>query len=90
MRKVVLAAAILGLSVGGALAQTSGPNAQDANKMKPEHGTKHDTMKPSGAAGTTTGASKADRATVPGNLNDGGTSQSAPNTVQPGSSKIGK
>jgi len=38
----------------------------------------------------TTGMSKQDRATVPGSLNAGGTSQSSPNTTQPGASKQGK
>lgn len=92
MRKVILAAAVLGLSIGGAFAQTSGPTPQDSTKMKPEHGTQRDTMKPSGGAttGTTTGSSKADRATVPGSLNAGGTSQSSPNTTQPGASNTGK
>jgi len=86
MRKVTLVAAILGLSMGSALAQT-GPAAQDSNKMKPDHSTKQESTKPSG---TTTGASSADRATVPGSLNSGGTSQSSPNTTQPGASKMGK
>ncbi len=34
--------------------------------------------------GNTTVASKADRATVPGSLNAGGTSQTEPNKKQPG------
>lgn len=86
MRKVILTAAVLGLSMGSALAQT-GPTAQDSNKMKPDHGMKQESTKPSS---TTTGASKADRDTVPGSLNSGGTSQSSPNTTQPGASKMGK
>ncbi|TXJ09278.1 MAG: hypothetical protein E6Q28_15750 [Afipia sp.] len=37
-----------------------------------------------------TGMSQQDRATVPGPLNVGGTSQSSPNTAQPGARKEGK
>ncbi len=87
MRKLIIAAALVGFSVSGAFAQTTGPAAQDSTKMGTEQGVKHDGMKK--GAGGTTGASNADRATVPGNLNAGGTSQSSPNTTQPGASKTG-
>jgi hypothetical protein len=90
MRKLIIAATIIGFSMGGALAQTTGPAAQDSTKMGTEQGMKKGGMK-DGMKGTgnTTGASSADRATVPGNLNAGGTSPSSPNTTQPGSSKTG-
>lgn len=84
MRKLLIAATILGFSTGGAFAQ--GPAAQDTTKMGTEQGMKNGMKK---GTGTTTGASKADRQTVPGDLNAGGTSQTAPNTTQPGSSKTG-
>ncbi len=87
MRKLVIAAALIGFSASGAFAQTTGPTAQDSTKMGTQQGMKKDKMK---GSGTTTGASKADRATVPGSLNAGGTSQSSPNTTQPDASKTGK
>ncbi len=90
MRKLILAVTILGFSMGGAFAQTTGPAGQDTTKMGTER-MSNDNMEKDGMKGTgnTTGASNADRATVPGSLNSGGTSQTAPNTTQPGSSKTG-
>ena len=91
MRKLVIAAALIGFSASGAFAQTTGPTAQDSTKMGTQQGMKKDKMKGEmKGSGTTTGASKADRATVPGSLNAGGTSQSSPNTTQPDASKTGK
>ncbi|CAN5265668.1 hypothetical protein BH10PSE10_BH10PSE10_24470 [soil metagenome] len=99
MRTVILAATIAGFSMGGVLAQTTGPAGQDNMKTNNtmskdgmnKDGMNKDGMKKGGmkGTGTTTGASKADRATVPGSLNSGGTSETSPNTAQPGSSKIG-
>lgn len=93
MKKIILAATIIGLSVGGALAQGTGPASQNQNDMKTNDTMSRDGMKGGmkrdGAAGTTTGASPQDRATVPGSLNSGGTSPASPNTAQPGSSKTG-
>lgn len=88
MRKIILAATIIGFSMGGALAQTTGPAGQNnmkQNDTMSKDGMKQDSMK----KGTTTGASPQDRATVTGSLNSGGTSQTSPNTAQPGSSKLG-
>lgn len=91
MKKIILAASILSFSISGALAQTTGPAGQDSTKMGTERGAPNGNMKNDAAKGTgaTTGTSAADRATVPGNLNAGGTSQTSPNTAQPGSSKTG-
>jgi hypothetical protein len=88
MRKLILAVTIVGLSAGGALAQTTGPSGQDTTKMGTQQGMSKD-VKKDGMKGATTGASPQDRATVPGSLSAGGTSETAPNTAQPGSSKIG-
>ncbi len=89
MRRLILAATLIGFSAGGVLAQTTGPAPQDSMKAK-DTISKED-MKKDGtkATGSTTGASKADRATVPGSLNAGGTSQSSPNSTLPGASKTG-
>lgn len=92
MKKVILASACaFALSIGGAAAQNaegqggqpsakSGGVAPGAKTMKKGTGN---------TVGNGTGASNADRATVPGSMNAGGTSQSSPNTTQPGASKTG-
>ncbi len=92
MKKMLIAGiCVASLSATGALAQVnqgqggqpttkSGGVAPGADTMKKGAG---NTM------GNTTGASKQDRATVPGSLNSGGTSQTSPNTTQPGASKMG-
>jgi hypothetical protein len=85
-------ACALALSTSGAMAQT--PEAQGSSApsvrsggMQPGAGTMH---KGTGkTSGQTTGMSRQDRATVPGSKNAGGTSQVAPNTAQPNSSKTG-
>lgn len=89
MRNLILAATIIGFSAGGALAQTTGPSGQDTTKMGTQQGMSKDGVHKNKMKGSTTGASKEDRATVPGSLNSGGTSHTAPNTAQPGSSKLG-
>ncbi|WP_081710782.1 MULTISPECIES: hypothetical protein [unclassified Afipia] len=75
------------LSATGALAQA---NQGQGGAPVPKAGAA-DTMKKGAGStsGTTTGASPQDRATVPGSLNSGGTSQTSPNTAQPGASKMG-
>ena len=94
--KAMLVAGIcaLALTATGAMAQNAeGQGGQPSTKsggVKPGKD-----VKPGGGAmrhhnSSTTGMSKQDRATVPGSLNAGGTSQSSPNTVQPGASKEGK
>ncbi len=93
MKKLLLVGACaLALSATGAMAQTpeaqgsSAPSARSGG-MKPGADTmRQDTGKTSGQ---TTGMSRQDRATVPGSKNAGGTSQTAPNTAQPNSSKTG-
>lgn len=57
--------------MGGALAQTTGPAAQDS--MKSNHNMSKDGMKTDGmkSNGTMTDASGADRATVPGSMTSG-------------------
>ena len=94
--KTMLVAGIcaLALTATGAMAQNAeGQGGQPSAKsggMKPGADVK------AGGGGAmrnnsnTTGMSKQDRATVPGSLNAGGTSQSSPNTTQPGASKQGK
>ena len=66
---------------GGAPSAKSGGVAPGAKTMKEGTGN---------TVGTTSGASDRDRATVPGSMNSGGTSPSAPNTTQPGASKTGQ
>ncbi|MGD9839980.1 MAG: hypothetical protein AB7F72_12395 [Afipia sp.] len=94
MKKVLVAGiCALALTATGAMAQNAeGQGGQPSAKsggMKPGKD-----MKAGGAMRNnnpnTTGMSKQDRATVPGSLNAGGTSQSSPNTTQPGASKQGK
>ncbi|NGX98942.1 MAG: hypothetical protein G4V63_28190 [Candidatus Afipia apatlaquensis] len=95
MRKILVAGVCaLALTATGAMAQNAeGQGGQPSTKsggVKPGAD-----MKAGGGAvrhndSNTTGMSKQDRATVPGSLNAGGTSQSSPNTTQPGASKEGR
>ncbi|MES2749765.1 MAG: hypothetical protein V4661_00165 [Pseudomonadota bacterium] len=95
MKKILVASACaLALSLTGAMAQTGQPAAKspsptmqpESNKIAPGA----DSMTPGSNSSETTGRSMQDRKTVPGSLEAGGTSQSSPNTVQPGASKSGK
>lgn len=88
MKKLLfVGACALALSATGAMAQTPEAQGSSAPSMKQGAGTMH---KGTGkTSGQTTGMSRQDRATVPGSKNAGGTSQAAPNTAQPNSSKTG-
>jgi hypothetical protein len=94
MKKILVASVCaFALMSTGAMAQNAeGQGGQPSTKsggVKPGAD-----MKAGGGAvrqndSTTSGMSRQDRATVPGSLNAGGTSQSSPNTTQPGASKKG-
>ncbi len=94
--KTMLVAGIcaLALTATGAMAQNAeGQGGQPSAKsggMKPGADVKAGGGAMRNNNSNTTGMSKQDRATVPGSLNAGGTSQSSPNTTQPGASKQGK
>jgi hypothetical protein len=93
MKKILfVGACALALSATGAMAQNAegqgGAPSAKSGGVKPGADTMH---KGSGVtSGQTSGMSGQDRATVPGSTSAGGTSQSAPNTTQPGASKMGK
>jgi hypothetical protein len=99
MKKILFAGVCtLALSAGGAMAQNA--QGQGGEPSVRSGGTTNSEMKPgakmkheSGAVrhnnSATTGMSRQDKATVPGSLNAGGTSQSSPNTAQPGASEKG-
>jgi len=96
MKKILVAGVCaLALTATGAMAQNA--QGQGGPPSKTSGGMTNSDMKP-GASGSgavqnkqsqTTGMSRQDKATVPGSLNAGGTSQSSPNTVQPGASDKG-
>lgn len=92
MKKLLfVGACALALSATGAMAQNAegqgGAPSAKSGGMKPGASTMH---KGTGkTSGQTTGMSRQDRTTVPGSKNAGGTSQAAPNTTQPNSSKTG-
>ncbi len=96
MKKMLVAGVCaLAFTASSAMAQTAeGQGGQPSTKsggVKPGADTKAGggTLRYDEST-TTTGRSREDRATVPGSLNAGGTSQSSPNTTQPGASKEGK
>lgn len=63
MKKIILAAAIVGLSMGGALAQTTGPSGQDnmkKNDTMSKDGMKKDGMSKEGTTGMNKDSMKKD------------------------------
>ena len=95
MKKALLAGAcVLALSASGVMAQNvEGQGGQPSTKsggVKPGADVKRGGGAMHRNESSTTGMSRQDKATVPGSTNAGGTSTVSPNTVQPGSSNMGK
>lgn len=94
MKKMLFAGVCaLALTASGAMAQNAegqgGPPSTKSGGVKPGAD-----VKAGGGAvhkndSKTTGMSRQDKATVPGSLNAGGTSQTSPNSAQPGASRQG-
>lgn len=91
MKKLlIVGASVLAMTTGAFAQNPPAQNSANPSVSPSAAGTPTPSKPTTGdTVGNNSGASNRDRATVPGNMGDGGTSPGSPNTSEPGASKMG-